>query len=49
VDTATPASWVQVLKTFIESLERYVAPSTEPFLRRNLTQRLAKILDEVKK
>ena len=49
VDYATPASWVQVLKTFIDSLERYVAPSTEPFLRRNLTRRLAQILDEVKK
>lgn len=49
VDYATPASWVQVLKTFIESLERYVAPPTEPFLRRTLTQRLAGLLDEVAK
>src|SRR5262245_16090565 len=49
VDAATPASWVSVLKTFIDALDRYVPPSTEPFARRALTQRLARILDEVAK
>ena len=49
VDSATPASWVPVLKTFIEALDRYVAPSPDPFARRALTRRLAQILDEVAK
>src|SRR6185503_9705848 len=49
VDSATPASWVAVLKSFIEGLDRYVAPSPEPFLRRSLTQRLSQLLGEVAK
>lgn len=49
VDTATPAAWTPNLASFIDGLGRYRAPSAEPFHRRALTERLARILDEVKK
>lgn len=49
VDASTPSAWAPVLRTFIDSLDRYIPPSWEPFARRALTQRLAAILDEVAK
>jgi len=49
VDAATPEAWVPALKEFLESLDRYQAPSPAPFYRRALTGRLAAILDEVRR
>jgi glycosyltransferase involved in cell wall biosynthesis len=48
IDSATPAAWAPALRMFVESLDGYRPPSAEPFYRRALTERLARILDEVK-
>src|SRR3989442_1237482 len=49
VDSAVPTLWSPALKAFLESLDHYPPPSAEPFFRRPLTQRLARILDEGEK
>jgi hypothetical protein len=49
VDSATPDAWTPALKGFLESLGRYAPPAAEPYFRRSITGRLARILDEVKK
>jgi glycosyltransferase involved in cell wall biosynthesis len=49
VDSAAPAEWAPALRAFIDALPGYRPPSAEPFHRRALTQRLAALLDEVRK
>lgn len=49
VDVATPDAWTPALKTFLDGLDAWRAPSAEPYHRRVLTGRLAAILDGVQK
>lgn len=48
VDAAAPGTWAPALRSFIDALPGYRPPPAEPFFRRLLTERLARILDEVK-
>jgi glycosyltransferase involved in cell wall biosynthesis len=49
IDAASPATWVPALQAFLDMLPSWPGPpSSEQFHRRFLTERLAKILDEVK-
>jgi glycosyltransferase involved in cell wall biosynthesis len=47
VDSAEPDRWAPALRDFIASLAAYRPPSAEPFFRRALAGRLARLLDEV--
>jgi glycosyltransferase involved in cell wall biosynthesis len=47
VDSASPERWAPALRDFVDALPSYRAPSAEPFYRRALTGRLARLLDEV--
>lgn len=49
VDSAQPELWSPALSWFLESIPAYRAPSAEPFYRRELTKKLAAILDGVKR
>jgi glycosyltransferase involved in cell wall biosynthesis len=49
VDSSSPQAWSPALKTFIDALGTYRAPSAEPFYRRSLSARLATLLDGVRK
>ena len=46
-DVAAPDCWAPALRDFVGSLATYRAPSAAPFFRRELTARLAGLLDEV--
>jgi glycosyltransferase involved in cell wall biosynthesis len=48
-DSSAPDRWAPALRGFVESLAAYRPPSAEPFHRRALTGRMARLLDEVKK
>lgn len=47
VDSGTPADWAPALRTFVDGLAGYRPPPAEPFFRRALTERLARLLDGV--
>ena len=47
VDSSTPERWGSALKSFVESLAGYRAPSAEPFYRRVLAGQMARVLEEV--
>src|SRR5262249_5769715 len=49
VDSAAPEFWAPALKSFLDSLGSYRAPSAESFHRRALTGKLAALLDEVRR
>lgn len=49
VDSGTPDVWTPALKKFLDEIEGYRPPSSEPYHRRALTGRLAAILDGVRK